>query len=68
MFIALHNTVCSLSNLKILYQQSILLYFVHAEFLQLVEGIYSAADLGLKFNMAKPSDDFIKVSELHIFF
>jgi hypothetical protein len=36
--------------------------------LQLVEGIYSAADLGLKFNTAKPSDDFIKISELHKFF
>jgi hypothetical protein len=43
-------------------------YFVHVEFLQLDEGTYSAADSGLKFNMAKPSDDFIKVSELHKIF
>jgi len=38
-------------------------YFVNVEFLQIVEGTYLAADLGLKFSTAKTSDDFIKVSE-----
>jgi hypothetical protein len=35
--------------------------------LQLVEEIYSAADLGLKFNTAKTLDDFDKVSEFYFF-